>query len=168
MSMPRKPSALRAVFFCALRNSMQPVWPIGKLYRTEVPKCNRKLYSPVVSCTHHGKIPAAKSGFVCFADKIGLVFSFLVFYLFGYLFVQAFPVPGETRPGNACTGKAVLGQKSLKDGEFGAVYGWAGIGTDAARTRPNKGISRGDGGGVRGWCRVGLRTTSCRRVKLIY
>lgn len=42
MSMPRKPSALRAVFFCALRNSMQPVWPIGKLYRTEVPKCNRK------------------------------------------------------------------------------------------------------------------------------
>ena len=122
----------------------------------------------MLSCTHHGKIPAAKSGFVCFADKIGLVFSFLVFYLFGYLFVQAFPVPGETRPGNACTGKAVLGQKSLKDGEFGAVYGWAGIGTDAARTRPNKGISRGDGGGVRGWCRVGLRTTSCRRVKLIY
>ena len=95
------------------------------LYNFTGAVCNRKLYSPVLSCTHHGKIPAAKSGFVCFADKIGLVFSFLVFYLFGYLFVQAFPVPGETRPGNACTGKAVLGQKSLKDGEFGAVYGWA-------------------------------------------
>ena len=27
-------------------------------------------------------IPAAKSGFVCFADKIGFVFAFLVFYLF--------------------------------------------------------------------------------------
>ena len=58
---------------------MQPVWLIGKLYRTEVPKCNRKLYSPVLSCTHHGKIPAAKPGFVCFADKIGFVFAFLVF-----------------------------------------------------------------------------------------
>ena len=43
---------------------MQPVWLIGKLYRTEVPKCNRKLYSPVLSCTHHGKIPAAKSGVI--------------------------------------------------------------------------------------------------------
>ena len=36
------------------------------------------------------------------------------------------------------------------------------------RMRPNRRVSRGDGGGVRGWCRVGLRTTSCRRVKLIY
>ena len=54
--------------------------------------CNRKLYSPVLSCTHHCKIPTAKSGFVCFADKIGFVFSFLVFYLFSYLFALDLPV----------------------------------------------------------------------------
>ena len=80
---------------------MQPVWPIGKLYRTEVPKCNRKLYSLVVSCTHHGKILAAKSGFVCFADKIGFVFAFLVFYLFSYLFVLDLPVQGNPVQVNA-------------------------------------------------------------------
>ena len=62
------------------------------LYNFAGAVCNRKLYSPVLSCTHHGKIPAVKSGFVCFADKIGLVFASLVFYLFSYLFVQAFPV----------------------------------------------------------------------------
>ena len=128
---------------------MQPVWLIGKLYRTEVPKCNRKLYSPVLSCTHHGKIPAAKPGFVCFADKIGFVFAFLVFYL---VFISAgFSCTGETRLGKACAGKAVLGQKSPKGREFGAVYGRAGIGADALRTRANRGISRGDRGGVRRW-----------------
>ena len=129
---------------------MQPVWLIGKLYRTEVPKCNRKLYSPVLSCTHHGKIPAAKPGFVCFADKIGFVFAFLVFISAG------FSCTGETRPGKACAGKAVLGQKSPKGREFGVVYGWAGIGADALRTRPNRGISRGDTGGVWGCCGVVL------------
>ena len=92
---------------------MQPVWLIGKLYRTEVPKCNRKLYSPVLSCTHHGKIPAAKSGFVCFADKIGFVFAFLVFISAG------FSCTGETRLGKACAGKAVLGQKAPKAGNLG-------------------------------------------------
>ena len=129
---------------------MQPVWLIGKLYRTEVPKCNRKLYSPVLSCTHHGKIPAAKPGFVCFADKIGFVFAFLVFIC------ADFSCTGETRPGKACAGKAVLGQKSPKGREFGVVYGWAGIGADALRTRPNRGISRGDRGGVWGCCGVAL------------
>ena len=133
---------------------MKPVWLIGKLYRTEVPKCNRKLYSPVLSCTHHGKIPAAKPGFVCFADKIGFVFAFLVFYL---VFISAgFSCTGETRLGKACAGKAVLGQKSPKGREFGVVYGWAGIGADALRTRPNRGISRGDRGGVWGCCGVVL------------
>ena len=80
---------------------MQPVWLIGKLYRTKVPKCNRKLYSPVLSCTHHGKIPAAKSGFVCFADKIGFVFAFLVFYLFSIYLCRLFPVqvkPAQEKP----------------------------------------------------------------------
>ena len=133
---------------------MKPVWLIGKLYHTEVPKCNRKLYSPVLSCTHHGKIPAAKPGFVCFADKIGFVFAFLVFYL---VFISAgFSCTGEARLGKACAGKAVLGQKSPKGREFGVVYGWAGIGADALRTRPNRGISRGDRGGVWGCCGVVL------------
>lgn len=109
--------ALRAGFFCVLRNSMQPVWLIGKLYRTEVPKCNRKLYSPVLSCTHHGKIPAAKPGFVCFADKDRIRICFLVFYL---VFISAgFSCTGETRLGKACAGKAVLGQKAPKAGNLG-------------------------------------------------
>ena len=98
---------------------MKPVWLIGKLYRTEVPKCNRKLYSPVLSCTHHGKIPAAKSGFVCFADKIGLVFSFLVFYLFGYLFVQAFPVQVKPVRAKPAQEKPFLGKKAPKAGNLG-------------------------------------------------
>jgi|GEM_PF-5976821 len=79
----------RAVFSCAFRNSMQPVWQISKLYRTEVPNCNRKLYSPVLSCTHHGKIPAEKT-FLCFADKMRFVFAFLVFYLFSIYLCRLF------------------------------------------------------------------------------
>ncbi len=74
------------------------------------------------------------------------------------------PVQGNPVQVNA----VVVKQKSPESGDFGAVYGRAGIDANALRTRPNRGISRGDGGGVRGWCRVGLRTTSCRRVKLIY
>uniref|UniRef100_UPI0040281615 hypothetical protein n=1 Tax=Gemmiger formicilis TaxID=745368 RepID=UPI0040281615 len=84
-----------------------------------------------------------------------------IIFFFSILFIWLLICAGENRPGNACTGKAVLGQKSLKDGEFGAVYGWAGIGTDAARTRPNRGASRGDRGGVRECCGLGLHTTSC-------
>ena len=79
-----------------------------------------------------------------------------IIFFFSILFIWLLICAGENRPGNACTGKAVLGQKSLKDGEFGAVYGWAGIGTDAARTRPNRGVSRGDRGDVRGLCEVVL------------
>ena len=63
-----------------------------KLYYAQHENCNRKLYSLVLSCTHHSRIPAEKFRFLCFADKIGLVFAFLAFYLFGYLFVQTFPV----------------------------------------------------------------------------
>jgi hypothetical protein len=77
--------------------------PVLLLYNFAGAVCNRKLYSPVLSCTHHGKIPAEKSGFVCFADKIGFVFAFLVFIC------ADFSCTGETRPGKACAGKAVLG-----------------------------------------------------------
>ena len=94
---------------------MKPVWLIGKLYRTEVPKCNRKLYSPVLSCTHHGKIPAAKPGFVCFADKIGFVFAFLVFNLF----VQAFPVQVKPVWAKPAQEKPFLGKKAPKAGNLG-------------------------------------------------
>ena len=41
---------------------------------------NRKLYSLVLSCTHHGKIPAEKFGFLCF----------LVFYLFNIYLCRLF------------------------------------------------------------------------------
>ena len=37
-----------------------------------------------------------------------------------------FSCTGKTRPGKACTGKAVLGQESPKGGKFGAVFGWTG------------------------------------------
>ena len=43
--------------------------PVLLLYNFAGAVCNRKLYSPVLSCTHHGKIPAEKSGFVCFAPN---------------------------------------------------------------------------------------------------
>ena len=64
--------------------------PVLLLYNFAGAVCNRKLYSPVLSCTHHGKIPAAKSGFVCFADKIGFVFAFLVFCLFSIYLCRLF------------------------------------------------------------------------------
>ena len=67
--------------------------PCGKQgYFSSTFQCPLKLYSLVLSCTYHGKIPVEKFRFLCFADKIGLVFAFLAFYLFGYLFVQTFPV----------------------------------------------------------------------------
>ena len=71
--------------------------------------------------------------------------------------MQAFPVQVKPVWAKPAQEKPFLG-KSLKDGEFGAVYGWAGIGADALRTRPNRGISRGDRGGVR----------ECRGVVLVY
>ena len=79
-----------------------------------------------------------------------------IIFFFSILFIWLLICAGENRPGNACTGKAVLGQKSHKGREFGVVYGWAGIGADALRTRPNRGISRGDRGGVWGCCGVVL------------
>lgn len=94
----------------------------NKLYRMIAAVCNRKLYSLVLSCTYLCKIPAEKT-FLCFADKIGFVFALLVFYLFRYLFVRAFPVqvkPVWVKPAQE---KPFLG-KSLKCGEFGAVFGW--------------------------------------------
>lgn len=55
--------------------------------------------------------------------------------------------------------KPFLGKKkSPESGDFGAIFDWAGIGADALRTRPNRGISRGDRGGVR----------ECRGVVLAY
>ena len=145
---------------------MQPVWPIGKLYRTEVPKCNRKLYSPVLSCTHHGKIPAAKPGFVCFADKIGFVFAFLVFYL---VFISAgFSCTGETRLGKACAGKAFLGKKAPKAGNLGRyMAGRASVLTlcERAQTEAFLAATGVVCGAAVAWY---FRTISCRRVKLIY
>ena len=141
---------------------MQPVWLIGKLYRTEVPKCNRKLYSPVLSCTHHGKIPAAKPGFVCFADKIGFVFAFLVFISAG------FSCTGETRLGKACAGKAVLGQKAPKAGNLGRyMAGRASVLTlcERAQTEAFLAATGVVCGAAVAWY---FRTISCRRVKLIY
>ena len=73
----------------------------------------------MLSCTHHGKIPAEKFRFLCFADKIGLVFSFLVFYLFGYLFVQAFPVQVKPVRATPAQEKPFLGKKASKMGNLG-------------------------------------------------
>ena len=121
MPMPRRPSALPPTSSVFLRLPQQYATGVAdkQIIPHEVPKCNRKLYSPVLSCTHHGKIPAAKSGFVCFADKIGLVFSFLVFYLFGYLFVQAFPVQVKPVRAKPAQEKPFLGKKAPKAGNLG-------------------------------------------------
>ena len=78
---------------------MQPVWLIGKLYRTEVPKCNRKLYSPVLSCTHCRKTKVERNRFFEVL-RIGYD-SILVIYLVSYLFVQDLPVQGNPVQENA-------------------------------------------------------------------
>ena len=74
------------------------------------------------------------------------------------------PVQGNPVQVNA----VVVKQKSPESGDFGAVFGGMVHRADRLRTPANRGVSRGDRGGVRGWCRVGLRTTSCWRIKLIY
>ena len=80
--------------------------------------------------------------------------------------MQTFPVQVKPVRAKPAQEKPFLGKKAPKAGNLGRYL--AGHCVDAVRTRPNRGVSRGDRGGVRGWCRVGLRTTSCRRVKLIY
>ena len=65
---------------------------------------NRKLYSLVLSCTHHGKIPAEKFGFLCF----------LVFYLF----VQAFPVQVKPVRATPAQEKPFLDKKAPKVGSL--------------------------------------------------
>ena len=111
--------------------------------------CNRKLYSLVLSCMYLCKIPAEKT-FLCFADKIGFVFALLVFYLFRYLFVRAFPVQVKPVWAKPAQEKPFLG-KSLKCGEFGAV-----LPRRCDANAPNRGVSRGDRGGVWGCCGVGF------------
>ena len=69
---------------------MQPVWRISKLYRAEEPKCNRKLYSLVLSCTHRRKTTEEKIQRFAVL-RIGYD-SILVFYIFSYLFVLDLPV----------------------------------------------------------------------------
>lgn len=60
---------------------------------------NRKLYSPVLSCTHHGKTRVGK---IQFFDVLRIGYdSILVFYLFNYLFVQDLPVQGNPVQVNA-------------------------------------------------------------------
>ena len=59
------------------------------------------------------------------ANVVNIIFFFSILFIW-LLICAGFSCTGENRPGNACTGKAILGQKGLKDGEFGAVYGWLG------------------------------------------
>ena len=167
--MPRRPSALPPTSSVFLRLPQQYATGVAdkQIIPHEVPKCNRKLYSPVLSCTHHGKIPAAKSGFVCFADKIGFVFAFLVFYLFSIYLCRLFLYRWNPSGQSLRRKSRSWVRKPQRRGIWGGIW-LDRHRADALRTRPNRGVSRGDRGGVRGWCRVGLRTTSCRRVKLIY
>ena len=122
----------------------------------------------MLSCTHHGKIPAEKFRFLCFADKIGLVFSFLVFYLFGYLFVQAFPVQVKPVRATPAQEKPFLGKKASKMGNLGRyMAGRASVLTrrERAQARAFLAVTGAVCGAAAAWY---LRTTSCRRVKLIY
>ena len=90
--------------------------------------------------------------------------SILVFYLFSYLFVRDLPVQGNQ------LGKSLCGKikNPRKAGNLGPYLAGQAPCRWGVRRRPNRRVSRGDRGGVRGWCRVGLRTTSCWRIKLIY
>lgn len=83
--------------------------------------CNRKLYSLVLSCTRCRKTRVGKIRFFE-ALRIGYD-SILVFYLFSYLFVRAFPVQAKPVWAKPAQEKPFLG-KSLKCGGFGAVFGW--------------------------------------------
>ena len=122
----------------------------------------------MVSCTHHGKIPAEKFRFLCFADKIGLVFSFLVFYLFGYLFVQAFPVQVKPVRATPAQEKLFLGKKAPKMGDLGRyMAGRASVLTRRERAQA-RAILAVTGAVCGAAAALYLRTTSCRRVKLIY
>ena len=81
--------------------------------------------------------------------------------------MQTFPVQVKPVWAKPAQEKPFLGKKAQRQGIWGGIW-LDGHRADAARTHPNRGVSRGDRGGVRGWCRVGLRTTSVQRVKLIY
>ena len=82
--------------------------------------------------------------------------------------MQAFPVQVKPVWAKPAQEKPFMGKKAPKARNLGRyLAGWAPR-ADAARTRPNRGVSHGDRGGVWGWRRVGLRTTSCWRTKLIY
>ena len=69
------------------------------LYSLAGAVCNRKLYSLVLSCTHHGKTRVGKIRLFVVL-RMGYD-SLLVFYLFSYLFVQDLPVQGNPVQVNA-------------------------------------------------------------------
>ena len=88
------------------------------LYSLAGAVCNRKLYSLVLSCTHHGKTRVGKIRLFVVL-RMGYD-SILVFNLFSYLFVQDLPVQGNPVQVNA----VVVKQKSPESGEFRVVLGW--------------------------------------------
>ena len=69
--------------------------------------------------------------------------------------MQAFPVQAKPVRAKPAQEKPFLG-KSLRSGEFGAVYSWTSIAPMRLWMRPNRGVSRGNRGGVRGCCGVGF------------
>ena len=69
------------------------------LYCMSTDGCNRKLDSPVLSCTHCSKTKVGKIRFFVVL-RIGYD-SILVFYLFSYLFVLDLPVQGNPVQENA-------------------------------------------------------------------
>ena len=125
------------------------------------------MYSLVLSCTHHGKIPAAKSGFVCFADKIGFVFAFLVFYLFSIYLCRLF-LYRRNPSGQSLHRKSRSWAKASEAGNLGRyIAGRVSRRCDCecAQTGAFLAATGAVCGAAAAWY---LRTTSCRRVKLIY
>ena len=72
---------------------------VNKLYRIGLARCNRKLYSLVLSCTNRSKTTVGKILLFAFL-RIGYD-SILVFYLFSYLFVLDLPVQENPVQANA-------------------------------------------------------------------
>ena len=115
--------------------------------------CNRKLYSLVLSCTHHGKTRVGKIRLFVVL-RMGYD-SILVFNLFSYLFVQDLPVQGNPVQVNA----VVVKQKSPESGEFRVVLGWTSttpVHRECAQTGASLAVTGAVCGNVAGWVCIQL------------
>ena len=80
------------------------------------------------------------------ANVMNIIFFFSILFIW-LLICAGFSCTGENRPGNACTGKAVLGQKASEAGNLGRYI--AGRVSRRCDVNAPKQGRRGDRGSVR-------------------